>query len=79
MLNSLHVTHSDDVEDTRWRDKAADRHEFPGIQPASIHVFPEIQRGHKIRDTEQGFNLVRIQKVLLIESAESQSPFWELA
>ena len=51
------------------------RHVFPGIQPASIHVFPEIQRGHKIRDTEQGFKLARIQKVLLIESAESQSPF----
>ena len=48
---------------------------FQEIQPASIHVFPEIQRGHKIRDTEQGFKLARIQKALLIESAESQSPF----
>ena len=48
---------------------------FPEIQPASIHVFPEIQRGHEIRDTEQGFKLVRIQKVLLSVSAESQSPF----
>ena len=38
MSNSLHVTHSDDVEDTRWGNKDADlRHVFPGIQPAPIH------------------------------------------
>ena len=66
MFNSLHVTHSDGVEDTRGGNKDAEvRHVFPGIQPASIYVFPEIQRGHKIRDTEQGFKLARIQKVLL--------------
>ena len=45
---------------------------FQGF-PASIHEL--FSRGHKIRDTEQGFKVARIQKVLLIESAESQSPF----
>ena len=51
---------------------------FRGFNQQQYTCFQKFNVATK-SDTEQGFKLVRIQKVLLIESAESQSPYLELA